>query len=226
NVRMFNRESELAGQAHLVIRAFGDKKLDDVAAAVGEAFAKFEKEGISQADLDRIKAGQETQFYNSLSSVLGKGVQLAQGNIFADDPGYSAKEIDRILAVSTADVKRVYEKYIKGKDYVATSFVPKGKADLALSGSKRAEVVEEPIVQGAEDAVDPDVEAKYEKTPSSFDRSVEPLYGSEPQVKIPSVWESKLANGMRVLGIENNEVPLVQFEIVIRGGQLLDDPNK
>ena len=52
------------------------KDLDEVAAAIDEAFAKFEKEGISEKDLNRIKAGQETQFYNSLSSVLGKGVSL------------------------------------------------------------------------------------------------------------------------------------------------------
>lgn len=225
-VSMFSFESELAGQTQLEVRAFADKKLDDVAAAISEAFAKFEKDGISEQDLNRIKAGQETQFYNSLSSVLGKSAQLAQGNIFANDPGFAAKEIDAILSVTTADVKRVYEKYIKGKNFVATSFVPKGKAELALSGSKRAEVVEEPIVQGAENEVDPNVEAEYENTPSTFDRSVEPPYGAEPQVKIPTVWEQKLRNGMRVYGIRNNEVPLVQYEIVIDGGLLMEDINK
>ena len=35
-----------------------------VAVAINEAFAKFEAEGIPQKDLDRIKAGQETAFYN------------------------------------------------------------------------------------------------------------------------------------------------------------------
>ena len=226
NPVMFNRESEIAGQMMLSIRAFNDKDLDDVAKAVSEAFAKFEKEGISDKDLNRIKAGQETQFYNSLSSVLGKGVVLTQGNIFADDPGYVAKEIQNILAVTTADVIRVYEKYIKGKNYVAASFVPKGKAAIALEGSSKAEVVEEKIVAGAEDAVDPNVKADYERTPSTFDRSKEPPYGPAPEVKIPTIWESKLANGLRVYGIENTEVPLVQFEIVIDGGQLLEDINK
>jgi zinc protease len=226
NVRMFNYQSELAGQMQLSVRAFADKKLDDVAAAISEAFAKFEKDGISERDLNRIKAGQETSFYNSLSSVLGKGVELAQGNIFAGDPGFAAKEIDGIQSVTAADVMRVYEKYLKGRNFVATSFVPKGKTDLALSGSKKAQVVEEPIVQGAEDDVDPNVEAKYERTPSSFDRSIEPPYGPEPQVKIPAVWQDRLKNGMRVYGIRHEEVPLVDFEIVMDGGQLLDDINK
>ena len=45
-------------------------------------------------------------------------------------------------------------------------------------------------------------------------------------MKIPAIWEDKLSNGMRVYGIENSEVPLVQFEIVVDGGELLDDINK
>src|SRR5690606_33044014 len=106
--------------------------------------------------------------------------------------------------------------------YVATSFVPKGKLALALEGSEAAQVVIEPIVQGAEDEVDPNVKAEYEKTPSSFDRSIEPPYGDAPQLKIPAVWQSRSSNGMRVYGIENSEVPLVQFEITIDGGQLLE----
>src|SRR5687767_9567303 len=225
-VNMFNDTSELAGQIELMVRAFADKDLDDVSKAFDEAFAKFEKEGISEKDLNRIKAGQETRFYNGLSSVLGKGFQLAQYNIFANDPGFVSKDIQNILAVTPADVTRVYNKYIKNKPYVTTSFVPKGKVALALEGSTKAEVVEEKIVQGAEQEVDPSAQAAYERTPSSFDRKIEPPYGTAPEVKVPAIWENKLANGMRVLGIQNTEVPLMQFDVMIDGGQLLEDINK
>ena len=226
NVNIFNSTSELAGNLELSVRAYPDKDLDEVAAAVNEAFARFEREGISEKDLSRIKAGQETQFYNSLSSVLGKGVQLTQYNIFAGDPGFAEQDIKNILAVTPADVMRVYQKYVKGRNFVATSFVPKGKPALALEGSKKAEVVEEKIVQGAESAVDPNAAATYQRTPSSFDRTIEPPYGPAPEVKVPAVWTDKLSNGMRVFGIENNEVPLVQFEIAIDGGLLMDDIKK
>ena len=49
----------------------------------------FEKEGISDKDLNRIKASLETEFYNSLSSVLGKGTNLASYNTYAGDPGFN-----------------------------------------------------------------------------------------------------------------------------------------
>lgn len=226
NVSMFNITAELAGQMHLSVRAFSGKDLDLAAAAVNEAFAKFEKEGISEKDLSRIKAGLETGFYSSLSSVLGKGSQLAQYNIFAGDPGFIDKDINSTLAVTTADVKRVYDKYIKNKNYVATSFVPKGQVALALEGSSKADVVEEAIVQGAEETIDASANATYKPTPSSFDRSKEPDYGKAPEIKAPAVWTEQLSNGLKLYGIENNEVPLVQFELVIDGGMLLEDINK
>ena len=223
---MYNSTSELAGQMQLSVRAFADKDLDEVSKAITEAFAKFEKEGISSKDLDRIKARQETQFYNSLSSVLGKGVQLAQYNIFAGNPGFIEQDIKNIQSVTPADVKRVYEKYIRNKNFVATSFVPKGKVALSLEGSLKADVVEEKIVQGAEETIDPNITASYDRTPSSFDRSKEPPYGATPAVKVPAIWNHKLTNGLQVYGIENAEVPLVQFELIIDGGLLLEDMNK
>lgn len=224
--QMYIYDSELAGQVHLEVQPFAGKDLDEVAVGIKEAFAMFERDGISESDLNRIKAGQETAFYNSLSSVLGKGAQLTQYGMFAGDPGFVSKDIANILAVTPADVKRVYEKYIKGKNFVATSFVPKGKVALALDGSLKAEVVEEKILQGAEAEVDPSAQAKYERTPSTFDRSKEPPYGTTPEIKIPTIWESKLTNGLRVYGIESSEVPLVRFEILIDGGSQLDDLNK
>ena len=225
-VQINNVTSELAGQFMLRVRAFEGKNLNDVAAAVDKTFAKFEQEGIPEKDLNRIKAGLETRFYSAVSSVLGKSAILAEYNYLTGNPGYVAQSIKQTLAVTPADVRRVYDAYIKGKPFVATSFVPKGKLALALAGSGKAEVVEEKVVQGAETAVDPSANAAYTKTPTKFDRSKEPAYGAAPSVKVPSVWDTTLPNGMRVHGIENSEVPLVQFDIAIDGGQLQDKLDK
>ncbi len=226
DVSMYDYTSELAGQLMLQVRAYDGKDLDSVQQAIEETFAEFEQNGIPEKDLKRIKAGLETQFYSSLSSVLGKGFQLAQYEIFANDPNYINKEVDKLLQVTAADVMRVYNKYIKGKNYVATSFVPKGEIDLALENSEKAEVPEEKIIEGAEEEFDTDKEVSYKKTPSSFDRSVEPPYHGKPELNIPEVWNANMPSGLEVLGITNNEVPLVQFSLDIQGGQLLEEPSK
>ncbi|MCH4823595.1 insulinase family protein [Gramella lutea] len=226
NVSMFNYTSELAGQLMLQVRAYDNKDLDSVKYAIEETFVEFEKNGIPEKDLKRIKAGLETGFYNSISSVLGKGFQLAQYEIFAKDPNFINKEVHKLLEVTAEDVMRVYEKYIKDKNYVATSFVPKGMQDLALENSEKAEVVEEEIVEGAEEEFDASQEVSYERTPSSFDRTIEPPYQGKPEIKVPEIWDARMPSGMKVMGITNNEVPLVQFSLEMRGGQLLETPEK
>jgi zinc protease len=226
NVRMYQNSSEVSGQFMLSVTAFNQTDLNAVAASIEKGFKDFELNGISEKDLSRIKAGQETDFYQGLSSVLGKGFQLAQYEIFAGDPGFINQDVKNILAVTSEDVMRVYNTYIKGKNYIATSFVPKGQKNLVLNNSQLANVIEEKIIEGAEESFDPSLAATYEKTPSSFDRSVEPAYGTSPELNIPQVWKKELDSGIKVFGIENDEVPLVQFEMQIEGGLLLENKDK
>ena len=227
NVFMRNGNSEIAGEISLITRAYPGTDLNEVETAVNEAFTRFEEEGFTDDDLNRIKAGIETNFYNGLSSVLGKAFQLAQYNIFAGDPGYINEDIQKTLAVTKEDVMRVYEKYLKDQPFVATSFVPQGQTDLILDGSKEAEVQEEQIVaEGRGEQFELPEETEYERTPSSFDRSVEPPYGETPAPAIPDVWEASLNNGLEIYGIENYELPLVEFEITLKGGLMLEDQDK
>ncbi|WP_179335297.1 M16 family metallopeptidase [Winogradskyella costae] len=226
NVQFYQNNAEIAGQLMLSVTAFNATHLDTVAAAIKEGLKDFETHGISEADLNRIKAGQETDFYRGLSSVLGKGFQLAQYEIFAGDPGFINQDVQHILAVTPEDVMRVYNTYIKGKNFIATSVVPKGQGNLILENSELANIVEEEIIEGAEATFDASIAADYEKTPSSFDRSLEPAYGESPDLIIPKVWKQDLASGIKVFGIENTEVPLVEFELEIKGGLLLEHIEK
>ena len=123
------------------------------------------------------------------------------------------------------DVVAVYERYIKGRTSVMTSFVPRGQPGLAVEGAEPADVVEEEIIQGAEAEVSQGEEAVYRKTVTEADRSEPPL-GDPPLVTSPEVWTGRRDNGLEVFGIESGEGALVAFDLTIRGGQLLDPPGK
>ena len=79
----YNRSRELAGSLRVSINANAGVSLAEVEDAVFESMALFEEEGITENDMERIKAGLETQFYNSISSILGKGFQMARYNEYA-----------------------------------------------------------------------------------------------------------------------------------------------
>ncbi|WP_227593058.1 M16 family metallopeptidase [Kangiella spongicola] len=225
NVSAYNSSREIAGEFTIRVRANAGVDLDDVKKAIEEALQKFEKEGFSDKDLQRIKVRQETQFYNSISSVLNKAFNLATYNEYAGSPDYLQKDIAAIKAVTKDDILAAYDKYIKNRHYVMTSFVPKGQIELAVEGAKDAGVVEEEIVQGAEEEIVLSDTEDFPRTPSSFPRTEPPL-GEAPLLTAPTVWQDELTNGLKVLGIEHNELPLVQFSLDIDGGHYLDQPEK
>ena len=221
----YNRSRELAGSFRVAINANADISLAEVEDAIFESMKLFEEEGITENDMERIKAGLETQFYNSISSILGKGFQMARYNEYAGSPSFIEEDIANIQAVTIEDVNRVYETYVKDKPYIATSFVPKGSLDLMAENSVKADVVEESITDATEVAQDiEEEEEEIAKTPSSFDRSVEPEMGPDPVVIPPEIWSDELSNGINIYGISYDEVPLVNYSLVIKGGHLLDQP--
>ena len=226
NVSSYQSSSEIAGEFVFRVRANAGTDLDDVKAAIDEGLIRFETNGVSENDLKRIKAELETGLYQGVSTVLNKAFQLVQDNEFKGDPSYITKAAKLTNAVTADDIMRVYNQYIKGAKYVMTSVVPKGQLDFAVTDAKEATVWIEEVKQDvANEEVGQGEEAEYEKTPSTYDRS-EPGFGELPLFKAPEVWTASLDNGMKIYGIENGEVPLVQFDITIPGGQLLDKKGK
>jgi zinc protease len=226
SVSGFQMGNEIAGEFRIRIRTFPNVDLDDVVAAIEESFQRFETDSFTEEDVERIKAGLETQFYNSMSSILMKSFQLARFNEYAGSPGYITQELENIKAVKKEDILRVYEAYVKDKPYVMTSFVPQGQLDLIVEGSEPF-VIEDEAAAAEKIAAERGVEEfKVEPIPSSFDRSQEPPIGPDPQISLPTIWKDELSNGIKIYGIEHTELPLVQFSMTIKGGQLLDSMDK
>ncbi|GAB4336004.1 MAG: pitrilysin family protein [Flammeovirgaceae bacterium] len=223
----YNDAAEIAGKFVIKARGHAGVDTDSLELAVIEALNKFEKEGFSDNDMSRIKNALETDFYNGITSILNKSFQLVQYAVFYGDPGYITKDIEKTLAVSREDVMRVFNTYIKGKPYIATSFVPKGQTDLSLTNAVKATVVEEALGQdNKKEYIPSEEDMKFEKTPSKIDRTVEPALGTAPVLTPRNIWSGIMENGLKVYGVEENEVPLTYFSIRLKGGMLLDDINK
>lgn len=224
-ISAYNNSEELAGEFTITIRANEGKSLKEVENAIFEAFDRFEKEGITDRDVERIKATLEKRFYENLSSILNKSINLGFYNTFLNDPGYVEKDIENIKAVTRNDILKAYEEYIKDKNHIVTSFVPKKKTDLAAENSVPAGIKEEDINEATQVEIEEIDDEEIVKTPSSMDRTREPSSGPEPEVNTPDVWKTTLKNGIKVFGITNSELPLITMSLSVDGGVLQDDIN-
>ena len=119
--------------------------------------------------------------------------------------------------VTKEDVMRVYNKYIKNKPAVVLSVLPKGKEDLIAAADNFT--VDSSHYERPHYGYD---KLKYTKPKDNFDRSIIPPSGPNPVVKVPDFWKKTLANGITAIGVENNEIPVVNLNIYLKGGTILN----
>jgi len=213
-----NTSDELAGEFTITARANEEINLQQIEDAVYEAFSRFETEGITDRDIERIKAASEMDFYQGINGILTKSFQLAAYNTLLGDPGYLSTDIENIKAVTREDVIRVYNQYIKDRPCVVTSFIPRGRKEMMAVNSVEAGVKEESISESSQVEIASESDGEIVKTPSVIDRTKEPPAGKDPEVKLPEIWKASLANGIEVAGIYNSELPLVEMKLIINGG--------
>ncbi|MEW6511335.1 MAG: pitrilysin family protein [Bacteroidota bacterium] len=58
------------------------------------------------------------------------------------------------------------------------------------------------------------------------DRSAPPKLGPPPALKLPPIQHLKLSNGIPVVLLEKHAVPVVQINLVVRGGAVMDPPDR
>jgi len=221
SVSVYNYANELAGHFEIVVRGNKDAKLADLEAEIRNTLQEWEKKGITNDELAKFKASTESNFYNTLTSVKGKGASLAAYHTFTGNADYLSKDLQRYLNLSIADIKRVYETYIKGKSAVILSCVPKGKSDL-IASSDNWKMYERKIESESEEYKGLSPRLTNEK----FNWFTKPLAKSRPVIKAPEFWEQKSENGMQMRGNIDKEIPKVNLLLSFKSGHRFEKAEK
>lgn len=212
----FSSLSELSGSFMFQIVPFPGKSLASMYYLLDNALDSFEARGVTDDDIAKFKGGYESQLINGLQSVSGKVSQLAAFETFTGNPNMIGVNLKRYQAVTKEDVMRVYNKYIKFKHPLTVSVLPKNQEKLAV-GDDNFEINKDNYT-----APDYGYEGlKYVKAKDDFDRSKMPANGPNPVVKVPAFWKKDWANGVKIIGTENSELPVVTLSISIPGGHMV-----
>jgi Predicted Zn-dependent peptidases len=213
---VYSQLSELAGEFMIITVPMPGKTLTDMEKLVRAALDSFEKRGVTDDDIEKFKGDAEARYINGLQSVSGKVFQLAAFQTFTGNPNKIGELLNMYRSVTKEDVMRVYNSYIKGKHSVVVSVLPKGQENAAAAPDN--------YTIDTTKYTPPDygyADLKYNKAKDNFDRSKKPGNGPNPTVKVPAFWRANWPNGIRLIGAENTELPVVTLTISIPGGHLL-----
>ncbi len=222
---VFNITSELSGEFTIQMVTFPDGETD-AEALMKSTLEEFEKNGITDDDLNRAKGQYETQIISSNQSIASRASQMSMLWYLGKNNYNLNDEIVRYNKVTKEDVMRVFNQYIKGKNFAMVNVFPK-KTNAASGGAEKEET-KAVTTSGVRSSNELEYKGLSYSTPKdNFDRSKRPEVGEGKSPIVPEYYTENWDNGIKVIGSKSSESPIVNILLSMKGGNVAaGDPAK
>ena len=187
-----------------------------VEAVIAEEWAKFLATGPTALELAQVQAVGRAQTIRGLERAAGKGVRLAEGQVYLGNPDAWKQDLAWNQQARPADVLAAAKKWLRRGDYtltvVPTKVAPK---EDAVAGLPAAALAPSHLPAKPTD--------KFTVVPSDVDRSKGvPQVASYPDLSFPAVQRGKLKNGIEVVLAERHTIPVVNLSLQFDAGYASD----
>ena len=120
----FSLPFEDPGLAIMFSIANGGVDVNDLERAMDAEVQRIQREGVPQAELNKLKAQLETEAVQDKSRVAGIASNLATAYMLLGDAALVNSELDRYLAVTSDDMKRAASTYFTQNGRVVLHYLP------------------------------------------------------------------------------------------------------
>ena len=195
-------------------------------AEAGEAglrreLARLRDEPVTAAELAEAKNEIVTVALNERETATGKAFAVANGVIVDRDPRAADRELAALQAVTAADIQRVAREWLRDERSAVIHYLPiESKPADAPAGS----ITVSDTVVARKLETPPNIVIHERATGDA--RVLPPEPGTPVAAVIPTPVEVKLSNGMRVVTVQKNDVPIVSATLIADGGAALDPQGK
>ncbi|WP_020651864.1 M16 family metallopeptidase [Massilia niastensis] len=174
--------------------------------AIDAELAKLRDHAPSAQEVERARNSIETALLASIEKLGGDGLadQLNHYNQYTGDPGYLARDIERVRRVDARAVQRAVQAWLKQS------------ARAVVTGIPGTPVVNDPRLPAPKTS-----QAAATGAPVNADeawRARPPKPGPAPRFSLPRGNSFKLPNGLTVIHHYNPALPLVSAQVVVRSG--------
>jgi zinc protease len=134
---------EIAGFLQMAATAAPGHTLAELEEVIVDEIGRLAAEGPTSDEIERGQIQAEAQFMFRLQTVGGfggKSDQLNAYNMFIGDPAFFDRDLARYQAVTKESLQERVQRDLVHAHHVSLSVVPRGRLDLALPDSTRADV--------------------------------------------------------------------------------------
>ncbi|GJM20668.1 MAG: peptidase M16 [Planctomycetota bacterium] len=205
--------------------------VDDIVDAIWEVVNEVKENGVTEAELEKVRANFKRNSVTESLTVESKASALGTAAVIQGDAQLANTYLERVAAVTPEDLARVAKTYLvpRRANEVRVKASLKGMFSTVLSIASAADD------SSAEDEPKQEIEAGRRAVaggPKAAAERPESLPDTPPiappldsDLALESV-NKTLANGLKVVVIENHEVPYVSLGLQLRAGAFTDDPSR
>ena len=182
--------------------------------------ADFIAKGPSADEVRRAVTSEVASRIRGLESVGGfggKAVALAEGQLYAGDPGFYKKQLEAYAALTPEQVRAAAAKWL-GRPTYALTVLPGDRGAYEESKSQQAE--KGAVAATVKAAAAPSAE-RVAGTDKIVPRTAPPI-GEIVNLDFPVVAHAKLANGVPVIYAQRNAVPVTRLALSFDAGNAAD----
>ncbi len=203
NVGAGNATNEIGGTFQIQATARPGKSLDDIEKEINLEIERIKKDPPTAEEIARSKNSIESQSIFGLQTVLGKGGQISNYVGYVGKPDYFQADLDRYANVTAADIQRVTNTYLTANRLVMTYNPKRSDGQRPTVGANQPTSVKS---------------EKKDQAKTDAQAALLPKAGPIPKFNLPPIEKTKLSNGLELWMVEQNELPIVSMNLVLKTG--------
>jgi zinc protease len=195
--------------------------LAEIEKVIDEELDKLRAQPPSPEEVERARNQIKTELLRSMEPLSGLATRLLYYDVFAGDPGYLRRDLERYDG-ATPDTLGTWVKKILGKNArVVVTVAPNPKAPimgrlvkpLPAPATTKAAAIDAGVVDKT-----PPAKIAARTSPDAAFRSTLPAPGEKHAFHVPAVKRLRLKDGLPVILAESHKLPLVSVDLVVKTG--------
>jgi zinc protease len=188
----------------------------EIAGLIAAEMARVRNEPVSAAELREAKNQLVAGALASRETATGRAFELGEALVTYGDAKAADRNLQAITRVTAADVQRVARTWLNPESAVNFTYT---------QGSGDPSTYANPTPMPKYGTVPP-ASGEPAKLNEEAKRQAPPPPTAAPPIARPSIADTRLANGMRLVAAQTGEVPLATISVVLPGGTATDPAGK
>ena len=199
----------------------GGKAPAEVETALAAEIDRLRTQAVTAQELSEAKNELMADALRQRETFSGRAFALGEALVRTGDPRYPDKQLAAIQKVSAADVQRVARKYLAPNSRVDIRYVNEKERPAGQTGDSWSNPVPLPTFASVPPAVRP-----ANALAPEGQRQQPPAPGAAVPVTPPTIAESTLPNGLKLVTAKTGNVPIATMTMVMKGGSSTDPRGK